>query len=311
MSNKIIPIISILFLAINLLIGQNEIDNLDNNKDVELFLAENFDNYSEFKLMDYKQIDSENCYDCQDCSRIADSLNVHSNFYKSDFDQNGLTDILIIGNFYGLKIIVVLDKKDHLEIEQLTRGYFQSCAIPILTSIDDKPIIKYIYSEIVRENGERNKVYQNILLTYKFNAFIEFNQYPNQENIRKIEYETTSCYGECPIFELRIKKNRVATFVAKNFNKRNESIMEGKYSAKINQENFNQLCSLINYINFNNLKDEYRVNWTDDQTGIIKVFYSSGKVKKVSDYGLLGSYGLQKMHNILHQFRWNQSWIKK
>ena len=52
------------------------------------------------------------------------------------------------------------------------------------------------------------------------------------------------------------------------------------------------------------------VNWTDDQTVELKIIYSSGKIKTISDYGASGSYGLKKVYKLLFDLRQNQNWKK-
>jgi len=66
--------------------------------------------------------------------------------------------------------------------------------------------------------------------------------------------------------------------------------------------------NLLNYIDFETLQDNYAVNWTDDQTAKLKVTYDNGKVKSIRDYGLLGTYGLDRVYQLLFELRENQKW---
>ncbi|MBK6499838.1 MAG: hypothetical protein IPG00_17450 [Saprospiraceae bacterium] len=73
---------------------------------------------------------------------------------------------------------------------------------------------------------------------------------------------------------------------------------------------WNGLIELINYIDFTNLKQDYYVDWTDDQDCTLKVVYDNNKVKEVRDYGLIGTFGLKKLYQQLFELRFNQDWKK-
>ena len=67
---------------------------------------------------------------------------------------------------------------------------------------------------------------------------------------------------------------------------------------------------MLNYIYFETLQDNFAVTWTDDQTATLKITYDSGKVKSISDYGLIGTYGLDRVYQLLYELRENQKWTK-
>ena len=57
------------------------------------------------------------------------------------------------------------------------------------------------------------------------------------------------------------------------------------------------LTELIEYSDFFNLKKSYDVDWTDDQTYIIKVTLKNGKEKEIRDYGAQGNNNLKAIYN--------------
>jgi hypothetical protein len=83
---------------------------------------------------------------------------------------------------------------------------------------------------------------------------------------------------------------------------------KGKFKGKILQANYDELIGLLNYLDFPSLKDSYAVNWTDDQTSVLKITYNNGKVKEIKDYGLIGTLGLSRVYSILFDLRENQQW---
>ena len=51
-------------------------------------------------------------------------------------------------------------------------------------------------------------------LVIKFGDFIEFNKTPARHNIEKIEYTTGTCLGYCPIFDLIINQDGMASITS-------------------------------------------------------------------------------------------------
>ena len=77
------------------------------------------------------------------------------------------------------------------------------------------------------------------------------------------------------------------------------------------EKDYSKIVELLNYIDFPNLKDNYAVNLTDDQTCTLTIIYNNGKVKKIEDYGLIGTFGLDRFYSLMFELRFNQEWKKK
>lgn len=191
--------------------------------------------------------------------------------------------------------------------EEIYRGI-----VPMVEYQDDKALLvvytpKY-ETKVVRHKREEVKSE----LIFKFNDFIEYNPLPKEYTIEKIEYGTEGCFGQCPIFSMEINKDGTFVFTAKEYNYtkpwQKGELLEGVYSATIKKESLSELTELLNYIDFSNLKDNYNVTWTDDQTAVLKVTYNNGKVKTITDYGLQGTYGMRRLHKMFFSLRTNQNW---
>lgn len=306
---KIIFYTSILLIIFQSCVGQtndkishkeNYIDSVQNAQQINELISKIDTLYKDFKVNDKMMFTDKNC------QRISDSLRVQP-WSKADFDNNGLTDILIVGNWFGHSVICILDKESKYEIKRIAKGLINFCTFPIV----DNDKIKYFF-ESESESGNRNEpwILKQITLVYKFGDFIEFNRKPANHKIEKIEYSTTFCYGTCPVFNITIDSNKTAMWVAEVYNKINNQEVTGKFKSTITEEKYNNIVDLLNYIDFENLKDNYEVNWTDDQTSTLKVTYDNGKVKTIEDYGLSGTYGLNKLYRLLFELRENQNWIK-
>uniref|UniRef100_UPI0025C73B24 DUF6438 domain-containing protein n=1 Tax=Chryseobacterium sp. TaxID=1871047 RepID=UPI0025C73B24 len=189
---------------------------------------------------------------------------------------------------------------------------------PKIKTLNNKNLLE-IYRPVIKDwdKGIVSKQPKKQILEYQFGDFVEYNSNPhNYIPIKKIEFSTSMCFGVCPVFQLIIDKNQKALFTAErfNFDQNEENLsenIEGKFHTKIKNEDYQELIKILEYIDFPNLQDEYSVDWTDDQTLILKITYGNGKVKTIQDYGASGTYGLKKIYKILFNMRKNQDWIKE
>lgn len=282
----------------------NFIDSIQTAKQITDLISKIDDGYKEFIVNE--SLKFENRYSGENYKKIADSLYVQP-WTKADFDSNGLTDILVIGNRYDHSVICILDKGGTYEINRITRRSFQDCTFPV---VENCKIKYYFESEPERGKWDESRELKQITLVYKFGDFIEENEMPAYHKIEKIEYSTSGCYGSCPIFNLTINSDKTAKWYAKMYNKINNKEVSGNFNTKVTEDKYNDIVNLLNYIDFETLQDNYAVNWTDDQSSSLKITYDNGKVKSISDYGLMGTYGLDRVYQLLFELRENQKWTK-
>lgn len=305
----------------------SEIDNIKSAEEVQLIVRQldsTYANYEVKKIQDFRRHD----LNCEENVKLANQLNITKSFYKGDFDNNGFTDLLVIGDDHSCigsfnqscsyKPIVVLNfgnkKYKAINISQSFNDYF----VPKITKTNNSNLLE-IYRPIIK-NWEQNTVSKDPkkqVLIYKFGNFIEYNS--NDKNyipIKKIEFSTGGCFRSCPIFKLIIEQNRNAEFIAEHFNFDDNmdnwsDNIEGKFTTTIHKNDYQKLINTLEYIDFPELKDNYAVDWTDDQSVTLKITYGNDKVKIIEDYGASGTYGLIKVYKLLFDFRTNQKWIKK
>ena len=294
-------LLAILLGSSQITLGQkilSKIDSIKSKKEVENLIHSLNERYKEFAITEK-------------------SLSTQP-FSKGDFDKNGLTDLLAIGGFpvyfigsdtikreFDDRIFVVMNfGKDSLKIKSLTKGmgHNHNLAFP------------KIVNDTIITIEQRN-------LIFKFGDFIELNPNPKNYEIEKIEYQTTHCYGTCPVFSIEINKDKTGLFEASDYNsetgisivdlhrkKNNSKEIKGTFRAIIKDDSFSEIINLVNYMDFPTLKDNYSVNWTDDQTCILKITYNNGQTKEVRDYGLIGNYGLARLYQLFFEMRFNQIW---
>ncbi|MEY8760998.1 DUF6438 domain-containing protein [Chryseobacterium tongliaoense] len=316
----------------------SKIDNLETESEVQNFIrscSKSKDDWlSEFTLKTIKSFDDNNL--SQIIKKAADSLGIDKSFYKGDFDHNGKTDLLFIGddnscqsstknkdgsNSCDTSVKVIFDMGNTYLIKNLKPNH-HDFVIPEILKIDDKDYISVTFeNDLIFETEE--KPVQNTttkILTYQFDDFIEYNPEPKKYSVEKIVFGTTGCFGTCPVFTLELNKDGSSEFFAKmfNFTKSLEKTSrkaikkgEGKFSREIKSEDFEKIENVLNYIDFPNLENDYVVSWTDNQSSSLIITYNNGQIKKIEDYDLVGTYGLKTLYKMLFDLRFNQDWKKK
>lgn len=279
----------------------NFIDTIKNEEHIANLITKLDSQYSKFIVSNPIQYKNSNC------QQLSKSLEL-SPWYKSDFDNNGLTDIVLIGNdWYGYSVICILDHGEDYEVIPLSRNDNSYCSFPI---VENNTIRYYIEDQLNPEDLNAPKKLKEISLIYKFGDFIEKNDSPKNHTIEKIEYATTACFGTCPVFSLIIHHDRSAMWVAEEHNNIDNQSHSGSYSATIDVSSHNDVVNLLNYTDFEKLQDNYSLQQTDQQTASIRITYDGGQVKSITDYGLSGTYALSRIHGMLFDLRKNQTWKK-
>ena len=281
--------ILILLLTANLTLA-NDIDKLQTNNDVQKFLEEKVNPKWKDEIF-FEKTEQE------DTSAFG-----KGKFFKMDLDNNGLTDLIVNGTYF----FAVTDKGNgNYESHFIDRGSFML----------DKHTLKNIvykhktplliignYNEYNFGNNTDTKIDTIVL---KFGEFYEYNSTPDNFKIEEISFSTSRCYGTCPVFKLTIKADRTAKYDAIEYNDK-----KGKFKTVLDTATFNTLLQTINYLKLTSLKDEYSVNWTDDQTSTLEIKFNNGQTKKISDYGMIGTFGLEHLYDQLFALRKTQKWKK-
>ena len=300
----------------------SRIDSLKSNFEVENLIRSCDTNYKKFELKTYDQFD-------RDCPRdsltklLAKKLKVSSSFFKADFDNNGLTDLLVIGDnkkcYYGFEnkscdfssFVVMNFKRGKYKISNIERATFNHSFVPKVENINDKVILA-IYNPRSEFRGHVYEKERIDTLIYKFDTFIELEKNQEKTNIENIEYSTSPCFGTCPVYKLTVDNKKNGIFFAEkyNFSDDYKDKDEGFFKGKVDDKKYKELISILNYIDFSKLKDEYHVTATCQSSCVLKITYNNGKVKMIGDYGQVGTYGLKLLYQKLSDLRFNQKWTK-
>ncbi len=257
----------------------NDIDKLQTIQEVNIFFAKKLDkSYKKYPPLD-------------EAPKVIDTTKYGRNkFFKLDFDGNGLTDLIVYS--YRNLLLVTDNGKAGYSVHTLDNGTFLLNTVDLI-AIDDSSVPR----KIIVHQKEKPET-QTDTLVFKFNSLIEFNSNSDIKfEFQEITLKTSRCFGTCPVFEMTIKKDRKAIYKAIEFNEES-----GNFISIIPTKEFDEMISLLRYLRFDSLSNEYRVNWTDDQTATTEIKYN-GKVKTISDYGEIGTFGLVILYSKLFNWR--------
>lgn len=282
----------------------NIIDSIRTAQQIEKLILRIDKRFGDFK------VNNKLTFSKKECQHLSDSLKVKP-WTKADFDGNGLTDLLVVGSWSDPAILCILDQDDHFELKRITRRTFQDCTFPLVDTNNNLTAIDYYFQSYPeRGNWDNPKELEHKTLIYKFGDFIEANTSPNVHRIEKVEYSTTMCFGTCPVFKIEMNADKTATWNAEMYNEIANKVVKGNFKTKIDDQHFNEIIDLLNYIDFEKLNSSYAVSWTDDQTSTLTITYDGGKTKSISDYGLIGTYGLNRIYQLFFELRENQKWTR-
>ena len=274
----------------------NKIDSLHTAEDIQKFILD------ESNKISYINVEDKISYK-RSCINPADSINLKKTWEKADFDNNGLTDLFITGTTsQELKTLCILDKGNYFESHIINRGdLYEECSFSAVNGNK----IEYQSRKILNRYGFISDTKENLI--YKYGGFIEENLSPKRHNILEIQFENSGSYWSRSVLKMKIVSNRDIIWTTKN----DGFLLPGIYTSKLSHEKFNKIIGLLNYLDFENLKDEYEVGFSDAATQYLTITYDNLKVKRIRDYGGMGTKGLQQLYNILADLKLNQEWVKQ
>ena len=288
-----------MLLALTKNLYANQIDNIKTDEDLDNFFRINLKGFEDFTIASLTQL-----YPNSTHKKIADSLGIIP-WQKVDLDNNGLTDLLVYGiwqeeNYF----IAIIDEGDKITYRLFDKSVLKNVLFPELTTINQQ-VVLILHHACKYDCEKKGPILKRDTLTYKFGNFIETNFTTNTYNIKKIEFSTTMCAGNCPVFQLEI-----IPFGTSKFNADFNNEIKGKFKAIIDTSSLNSLLTLLNYIDFPCLKNHYTVPGTCYPESTLKISYDKGKTKTITDYGEIGTFGLIMLYKKLFSLRTNQDWKK-
>jgi hypothetical protein len=283
----------------------NRIDSLQSDNEVVSFLQSV---NGDFSSGNYKKIElrsSQAIRAAEGCDGMADQWQVN-NWEKADFNGDGLTDLVVILFWYDYGVYVVIDKENN-QFDLLTLSYnvHDQCNLAKPVKVNGQQLLLYYGKKdtLRNMNGESKYVNQVDSLIYRFGDFIEYNKASTLPQIDSVEFHTSYCDGNCPMFNMNISRNGYAEYLAGVYNPK-----EGRFSTIMKKKDLDELFELMSYIGIDKLRGTYSVPWATDQSNKLRIKFSDGTFKEVKANGMRGTFGLRLLYKKIFSYRINQDW---
>jgi len=225
---------------------------------------------------------------------------------KVDLNNDGRTDLVVLGLWYSLNPFVAIDLgNDKFKLIRLSYSSFNESEPAKIIRKNDGPFLLFYVQKRFPDPKQifgRDSVVIDTLI-YKFDAFIEYSPILATKKISAVTFTTNTCLGTCPKFSITVNNMGEADYFGDSFAK-----PSGKNHTALSKPDLKQLFDVINYIDFKKVKDHYAVPWTDSPTATLSIKFADGAIKNISDYGELGTWGLQKIYTMFFQFYKDQPW---
>ncbi len=249
---------------------------------------------------------------------IIRALNVQS-FEKADFDNNGQTDLLFNGyiDYYPsnkdcFRITVVILSFGNgsfkviclgLELE----GLFSAKTI----SLNGKPYLKTIAirKKFDAQKKELRKYSQTDTLMFKSGNFIEKSEILDYK-VNHLKFCVFRPFFPPQEFCEIINGDSIMLDVSSRFYGGSSIDSGGVFKAKMDSIIYSKISDLLQYMNPDRLEDSYTVDAKDAGNVVLEITYNNGKFKKVSDYGMTGTFALSALEGTLISLLETLPWKK-
>lgn len=287
--------------------GANKIDNLKTIEDVvkfAKFINPDFarENFGELQIKSTDLIIKElnNC-------NLYQTWNVQ-NWQKIDLNNDGKTDLLFTAYWYSSfhQYAILESGLNQYELFNLSNNIDFACKIvkPIVINNKNELLVNNHKTDVETVSEQRATNFIDTL-TYKFNSFVEMNNKVINYDIKSIKFISDKD------FEIEIDNNQNAHYTCLNI--LNVSNLKGNYykgesRKKIDKSIFEKIKELLEYINVQDLQNEYTLDGYDFSTVWLEIKFKNGSVKKIKDYGYQGTYGLNAAYNKMKKIALETDW---
>ena len=238
--------------------------------------------------------------------------------YKADFNQDGKQDYLVnleypkdsSGNVVKMYIDPDGDTKNCVVLLSTSNGYkILNSGRKGVYAIFSAKTINYNDQNLIKvlnfkpRFDDLNDILKFDTLMIRNNELTEFVKTKNNHLISEIIFTQFGGYSPGVYYTLSLKKDSII------LNSKFYKNLEGNFFGN-NKQDFENLDSYLNGIDFKNLKEKYFIDCSDCPATEIKVVYDNGKTKTIYDYGERGSLGLVKFYAAVRAIMEKQKWQK-
>ncbi len=221
-------------------------------------------------------------------------------YRKLDLNGDGHTDLLVEDEY----LFAIIDKGHNTYfIRQVGNVHFK-CKLIRVDTLAATTVFIIQRSDAFDRNAQKYHSVPPDTLVYHFDAFIEFNPHPENAGFQMIRFKTNPCMGVCPVFDLSLKSDGHALIDAQKNCK-----VTGLFTAMIDQKILSEIEELVNYLPLGSIKNNYDDGWQKDRRADLELVYGD-TIKKVTDYGMEGSFGLRQLYSLLARLVDEANWKK-
>jgi len=179
--------------------------------------------------------------------------------------------------------------------------------VPQIVETDSLPFLILHHPRKLHPTSQTPPDSTQIKLIYYLNNFVEFNpKHVKHHKIQKIEFASGSSETQ-PVFQMILNDKNESWFRASINNFVKGSEYNGSFKTHIIKADFQELCELLNYVDFENIPSYGIASGYPAEA--IKIIYDDGKVKEIYTYDWSKTYGLQAVFNKIEQLRLSQNWL--
>lgn len=238
--------------------------------------------------------------------------------YKADFNHDGKQDYLVnleykkdsvnanLVRFIDAEgdtwncVILLSSLNGYKILNPGRKGVYGIFAAKTI-NYNDQNLIKLLNFRI--EFDDKNDILKYDTIMIKNNELTEFVKTKSNQQISEIIFTQFGGYVPGVYYSLSLKKDSII------LNSKFYKNLEGNFFGN-NKQDFENLASYLNNIDFKNLKGKYFIDCSDCRAIEIKVVDDSGKNKTIYDYGERGSLGLVKFYAAVRAIMEKQKWQK-
>jgi len=282
----------------------NKLDSISQPAEVEALVASLDKRFAKFRVNTALTFEDDYCLKLPKAA---------SAIVKTDLDNNGSTDMLVFGMLERKPVIIaIIDAGNNTHaLKNITRSFSRRCSTAEVIREDQKTLVEYFYfkqpvwtydsAHAVGATRLIHKI-ESSKLIYKFDDFVEYNKSPQNHQIEKIKYKQGG-------FSIEIFSNETARYKTTGYDPlRGRGMFNAWFNSTLKESEWSELTGLLNYLDFTNLADKYYISGSHYATGILEIIYDDGKVKTINDDGLMGTFGLNRVYQMMNALKNNQAW---
>lgn len=307
----------VLLVCCSPLRSQYYFEDFVEDKEVMIFLKENFDGFKNFTLGIKCKEEEHQWY--------LDSMEFIP-WYVGDFNQDEIPDLFITGQQRKEQEHYLILGKEETDQESpwqifpvrppKVRGDF---VVPMIEETRKNLYIvlrqfKTKTTTVIRDGLEVRlpRVYNDYYklglmkkdtLVYKYGSVIEFNPKPETEIISYVQMHAFCQFGGCPDYKVKISQD--GQMILHNIQNTNEDI--GLYSGTCEPVLLDQIFELANYIKLKK-KLEYFGDSSADKTVTMIISYDEDNYYSWYDYEQGASLGISRLYELVIAAKENAGW---